>query len=367
MELFKFESPTVDATVLQRGNLIKGYDSVMWVERYNEAGEFEIEAKLSSGLIDFLPTGTFISHADTLEVMIVENCEIKQPIDEDPTIKFSGRSFISYLENRIVGVNQARQSSTVVDYKQVLADSWVQAVRLINDHVNSPFSSNDQLVNVLATHNITGTGTREERIFKQGNVYARLIEILNVDDVGVKTIRRNTFPGTANDTTLFMVYKGVNRANKVSFSWKSGDLDSLQYLFSQKALKTSALVIGRYVWQMVDGPETKYDRRIMVVDADDIDGKLSAPPTGTALTTILTAMQTRGKQALKSQVRVSISASEISDNTNNRFRRDYNIGDLVTLDGNFGQRAVMRVSEYAEIEDENGESGHPTLSIPGAD
>jgi hypothetical protein len=47
-----------------------------------------------------------------------------------------------------------------------------------------------------------------------------------------------------------------------------------------------------------------------------------------------------------------------------QYRRDYNIGDLVSIDGNFGQTAVMRVIEYAEIEDENGNSGHPTLALP---
>lgn len=70
---------------------------------------------------------------------------------------------------------------------------------------------------------------------------------------------------------------------------------------------------------------------------------------------------------MKAQSKVTINSSDVSDNSNYRYRRDYNIGDLVTLDGNFGQKAVMRVSEYAEVEDENGESGHPTLSIPGED
>lgn len=339
----------------------------MWVERYNEAGEFEIVAKLSSGLADFLPPDSIISHADTLDVMIVENVEIDQPIDADPTIKISGRSFVSYLDNRIVGVNQARSSSTIVDYKQVSADSWVQAVRIINEHINAPTDPGDKLTNFAATTKLTGTGTREERVFAQGTVYARLLEILDVDDTGVKFVRRNTFPGTISTQNLFYIYKGTNRANKVHFSWKSGDLDSLKYLFTNKKYKNAALVKGRYIYVMVQGSEANYDRKIMMVDADDIDGKLSAPPTGTALNNVVAAMQTRGRQALKAQSKVTINSSDVSDNSNYRYRRDYNIGDLVTLDGNFGQKAVMRVSEYAEVEDENGESGHPTLSIPGED
>jgi hypothetical protein len=77
-------------------------------------------------------------------------------------------------------------------------------------------------------------------------------------------------------------------------------------------------------------------------------------------------MHTRGRQALAKQNRVTISRADISKLTNYQYRRDFNVGDLVSLDGNFGQIATMRVVEYVEIEDENGESGHPTLAIPGA-
>jgi hypothetical protein len=64
------------------------------------------------------------------------------------------------------------------------------------------------------------------------------------------------------------------------------------------------------------------------------------------------------------QNRITITRADASDITRYEYRKDYNVGDLVSLDGNFGQIAVMRVMEYVEIEDENGESGHPTLALP---
>jgi len=81
----------------------------------------------------------------------------------------------------------------------------------------------------------------------------------------------------------------------------------------------------------------------------------------------LVAMQTRGRQALKSQKRIAITRTDISNMSEYQFRRDYNIGDLVTVDGNFGEIAVMRVIEFVEIEDEEGTSAHPTLAFPGGD
>jgi len=261
-------------------------------------------------------------------------------------------------------VNQARSSSTIVEYNLVAANTWTQAVTLINDHIVNTTDTNDALGNIIATTSLSGTGTNEERVISRGNVHAKLVELLAIDDLGIRSRRRSTFPGGNPTTSTLDIYSGTNRSASVIFSWKAGDLDSADYLFSDKKFKNSALVLGRYVYTMVDTGPTKYDRRIALVDGSDLDGNLTAPPTGGALTTIITKMQTRGRQALKSQNRLSLSRADVSDVTKYQYRRDFNIGDLITLDANFGQIAIMRVIEYAEIEDENGESGHPTLELP---
>lgn len=364
MELFKFNF-TTDPTVLERGEAINGAKSIMWAERYSDSGEFEITSQLSSGLREFLPLGTLISHIDTLEVMIVENHEISEDNAEDPTLTITGRSFDSYLDNRIVGLAQARANSTVTEY--ALTPDWIynQVVKLINDHIYNA-NVNDNLVNVVATTLLTSTtGVNEARSLKRGSLLKQVRELLAIEDLGLKTIRRNTFGVEGSPMqTIMSVYKGVNRSATVSFSWKAGDLDSTEYLFSNKKLKNSALVQGRYVNTVVDLGPTKYERRIMLVDASDIDGNLGAPPTGGTLTTVLQKMTTRGQQELMSQKNVTISRTDISDTTKYRYRKDYNVGDLISLDGNFGIIATMRVVEFVEIEDENGESGHPTLAVP---
>jgi len=362
MEVFKFH-PGADPTVLEQGEVINNATSIMWVERYREPGEFEIIAKLSTGLSDFLPIGTFISHADTMEVMIVENQEIDEDAPSDPDIKITGRSLETYLENRITGTNQARTSSTYTEYLLAAGNTWTQAVKLINDHIAATSNAGDQLGNVLATTVVTGTGTSEARSLKRGPVYNDLLEILAVDDLGIRNIRRNTFGGN-NAQTIMEVYKGVDKSAKVIFSWKAGDLDGADYFWSGRVLKNSAMVVGRYINTIVDLGPTKYARKMMVVDGSDIDGNLTAPPTGSALTSVLAKMTTRGKQVLAKQTLITITRADISDLAMYRYRRDYNIGDIISLNGNFGQIAKMRVIEYVEIEDENGESGHPTLSVP---
>ena len=371
MDLFKFATTNADKTVLENGMAINGYSSAMWTERYAEPGSLEIKGKLSSGLKDFLPEGTFVGHIDTMEVMIVENHEINETRDEDPDLTITGRTMPSYLENRIAGTNQARTSSLKDFYTLPDDYTWNQVVKLINDHINSPAPVNDRMGNVTAINAVTGTsGTSEERDPSQKEILGQVLEILAIDDLGIKTIRKNPFTGFGGDPdyTSFIVYRGTDRSNKIIFSWDAGDLESADYLFSGKKWKTSAVVFGRYVQVVVDTTGyTGYNRRFMVVDGSDVDGHLDAVPTGATLTAVTNKLTTRGRQKLKSQRRVSLSRTDVSNITKYQYRRDYNLGDMVTLQGNFGQFAKMMVVEHVEIDDENGESSHPTLSFPEED
>jgi len=205
---------------------------------------------------------------------------------------------------------------------------------------------------------------------KRVGVHTALLELLAIEDLGVKTIRRNTFgvgvPTHSANYTFILIHKGGDKSSSVIFSWKSGDLEQADYLWSNKADKNSAVVVGRYVNVAVDsGSLIKYDRRSMVVDGSDIDGVYNAPPTGQALTDVITAMQVRGRAAIANQNLVTITRADLAQVSKYQYRKDFEVGDFITVDANFGQIAKMRIIEYVEIMDENGETGHPTLSLPG--
>ena len=371
VDLFKFvPAPGAEETILENGMPINGIQSAMWIERYREPGEFEIKAKLSSGLIQYLPIGTFISHTNTFEVMLIENIEIEETQDSDADVIFSGRSFDAYLENRIVGTNQVRDA-VYFDYGIYADYTWNQAVALINAHITAPIPP-DQLSGVVAYTAMTGTGVAEVRSIKHMTVLQALNELLAIDDLGVSTIRINNFPAHGNNTyTIFNVYKGANKTATVNFSWTRGDIIGADYLWSNKRYKTSVMVVSKYFKLMVDGPTstnvaTKFDRRITYLDAGDLDSNWGEKPGYPDDQTIVGKMRQRGYQLLKNQTMVTIARADIAPLSRYIYRRDYNLGDLVMLDGNFGAMAVMRVVEHVEIQDENGTSGHPTLSVPTA-
>jgi len=364
MDLFKYH-PGPDPTQLEQGDAINGAASVMWVERYREPGEFEITAPLSSGLLQFLPLGTMISHTNTLEVMIVENHNIKDEEDVDPFVSITGRSLELILEDRVVGSNLVQTNNVLVPYVIAAQPSAAQVSIMINEHIDHPTDPDDKLENFDAWTGIT-TGTSEPRTIGRISLHKAVVEILAVDNLGIKSVRRNPFGGDGNDVhTHFIIHNGVDRSASVIFSRKAGDLEGSEYLWSNRKYFNSAMVVGRYVNVKVHTPGySGYSRSMMVVQADDIDGHLDVVPVGAVLTDIVAKMQTRGRAAMAAQSRINLVRADISEISKYHYRRDYNIGDIVTVDGNFGEIAPMRVVEYVEIQDENEEKGHPTLETP---
>ncbi len=121
---------------------------------------------------------------------------------------------------------------------------------------------------------------------------------------------------------------------------------------------------GRWVETFVNSTANNYDRRTMYVDATDIDNAYNTAPTGADLTAVVNAMQQRGIDALTSQNDVALTKTEVSKNTNQlAYRTAFNVGDYITVHGDYNETSIMQISEYVEIEDETGSSGYPTLTM----
>lgn len=363
MKLFKFTEGPVD---IHGGQTINGVDSVMWIERYRDPGEFEIVAPLSSGLIEFLPINTFISHDNTYDVMVVENHAVSEEEGTDPILTITGRSLETIFENRLIGMNLAVSSPVVTDFILASAKTWAQAVTLLNSVAVSPADPDDELPFFEAITDLTTEpGVTEARTLDRDTIHKALVDILKIEDLGVRVLRPNPFGMGSATHTSFYIHGGADKSDTVNFSWKGGDLASGEYLWSGKEEKNAALVVGRYIWHRVEGSSTEFDRRWMIVDANDIDGSYTEVPTGGTLTAVQAAMAVRGAQALASQRRINLATTDISDLSQYQYRRDYEIGDIVSITANFGEMGKMRVVEYAESYDAEGVRGYPTLSIPG--
>lgn len=357
MELYKFNDVD-NVSPFEGGQPFEAYDSARWTERSQEAGEVEISAKLSSGLRELLPPGSRISHIDTDCIMFIENHNIIESSEEDPTITITGRDLKSILERRIVGANLGwnNPAPPMEEYTTGSVQQKIQIETLINDHIlaSEVADAEDELPYLQAI--AVGTSpTGVVQVIKRQVLYDAVMDLLKQYDLSL-------LPSRSGDEGLLIVQDGADRSDEVIFTWSIGDIDDAEYLFSDKSLKNVAYVVGKWVEEFVYTGANKWDRRVMLVDGSDLDQNFSAAPTGGDLTTVRSKMYTRGEQALLSQIETNLVQVTVSNNARYKYGTDFGLGDIVSLSGSYGVLEPRRVTEYTLIQDENGESGHPTLS-----
>ncbi len=369
MELFKFINPT-EPNKLEQGVLINGYKTATWIERYREAGEFTITAEPESDLRQTLPVGTFISHIDTREVMLVETVNLKVTDGQTPVLTIQGHSYETYLHQRVVGANKVFPTSgPLTEFVMGPAPLATQAYYLINQHTKSGSVLDvDDVLPWVTTYVSVGTHPNVPgRTIQRGDLYDRLMELLALEDLGIKSIRPGAGnPGGASSPdAAFVIHEGEDKTDSVIFSNSIGEVKDAEYLWSNYKLKNAALVTGKWLETMVRLGPTGYDRRVMSVSATDVDQGFSAEPVGADRTTVLANLAARGTQALVAQAELTLSQVEVKpDLVMHKYRTDYNVGDIVTVIADYEQSVAMRVTEYVEIDDsESGSTGYPTLAL----
>jgi hypothetical protein len=377
MDLFKFVTTNSDGYISQ-GEIINGYDTLEWTERYVLPGEFKLKAPVSSGLRSKLPPGTMVSHVDTLELMYVTSNEIDTEAKEgEPPLVITGRSMESWLRHRIVGDDIETYIdigtgyhlvNSMADYVLAFDSSWDQARDLINALVNTTFAGvDDEVEGFVAVSNQQhiGPNTVEPRIMRKQNLHSAVLELLAVDDFGIKSVRPN--PTNVDPTTVeFRIHNGFDLRESVRFSHALGDLDRTRYFWSDEGYKTDFYCVSNYFQLRSAYSAVGLDRRIMIVDCTDMDNHYTDEEmfgVGSTLPEeVGIAMDIRGQQMLRAQVPTAIASTDISQTTQYKYREDYDVGDIVHVSGDYDLSAVMRVMEYVEFEDELGEHGYPTLA-----
>lgn len=363
MDLFRFLSASNQP--MRNGKLLPAVKSVTWVEKFQDAGELKIVSNLEDGFKTELPVGCFVSHTGTDEVMMVEDHITNKDVEGEAVITTTGRSLEApVLENRIVGAEGTfPKVGDDTDFLMEDHSTQTQIVGLIRAHTEASLlvDDNDEVPYLTTTTDITSVLTSEARKIASGTVHERVLELLDIDTLGIKTMRP-TYTGT---NAIFKIHRGIDRSSSVVLSMDSGDVEQYEALESIRKFKNSALVVGTHVQVVVhQGATSGYSRRWMIVDAKDVDEKYKEPITGTEVTTIAARLATRGRQALSKQRKISLSSADVSQNgLSIRYRQDYNLGDIVTVRADGVPGTKMRVTEYAEILDENGFTSYPTLEL----
>lgn len=78
------------------------FESLIWTERYNGAGDFELYTPMNLRLISLIKQNYYVWLKESDQMMIVEEIQITTDVDEGDHLIISGRSLESILDRHII-------------------------------------------------------------------------------------------------------------------------------------------------------------------------------------------------------------------------------------------------------------------------
>jgi hypothetical protein len=354
-------------------DVIDGFHSCIWTERYYGDSTVELVVPATTEMIQKLPKGKFLCLDKSDELMMIETTSI-----EDNKLKALGISILPWLNNRFVRASSKHDARfwRVAGLKPghllwwIVQKMCVVGSPYLNGTVNTGITNPEQLiVPGLGLYDYDKSGVNVTVAVPYGPVYKALRDIAITYKIGMKIL-------LLPDKTLgFRSYKGLDRTTAqtvnppVRFSPLMDSLIDIKELQSIAALKTA-------VWAFAPGliPKTLqttpglsrlageeytgFDLRAHMLFSEDID---TDPDDDLTQAEVRTLLKSRALKELKANPVVQAVDGEIVSTSQFKYGADYNLGDLIEVQGNTGIVSICRVIEYIRAQDDAGERTYPTV------
>lgn len=351
--------------------VIENYQSLIWTERYRLCGDFQLKTAEVDATRTALPIRSLVAIPESTEAMFVEDHLIERDSDGAVTLTISGRSFPSFLENRVARIDNEEPlyirgtggaQDTSRNYSYVNAPAYTLAYWMIYDKLVVTGQLYGQTVPNLKvfydSYIDNFTWTDRDVNIKPGELYQQVLDVLAIDDLGIRAVRPKA--GDNPEMQLY-VYMGHDRTASVILSTSAGHFETASYLFSIRDHKNMGHGFSYYAFKATSNVSVGFgvglNRRIGFVDATDIKSA-----SGVSDTNKLTA---RNSAYLKKHPFTTVFDGEISPDIPFKYPTHYYLGDLIKIVGDYGVNQDMQVVEYTRVEDQEGERGYPGLAIPG--
>lgn len=332
--------------------LLEKYDSFIWTERFVGHDEFELVVRDNPEMRNQMRRGYMFTHSETDRV-----CRISyRDIDSDAgTIKVTGKAITDYFDSRALKPNVANKLEwRKNDSPANIIASLVNEICVVGTHL-SPLDIIPELyvANVANAAPVTKFST---------SVTPNLTTIINdlcaYDDNGYAIELVPTSP-----KLRFVVSSGTDQSGVIF----SSTLDSLyeeKYFYRDEQYRNIAYVYGSdsATFEIVprsgvDSTISGIDRRVMLVDASDVDR------TDTGGVDYRDILRSRGRKALAEQSRINYYDGLVPAKAPYKYGVNYRLGDKVRMVDDNRRLQTARVTEYVFSSDSTGFKGYPTLSV----
>lgn len=327
--------------------------SVIWIKRFNDAGQFELYIPASKSMLNlFSNNELLITRDDNNAAMSVENIDLKTDAENGDYLTITGRSAECFLGRRIV----PRQTT----FQNITAENVIRS--LITQNIINPTVTNRK-IDLVTLGTAQGYTTTINKQVTGKNLLETISDICKEQNYGFRlTFESGQF--------VFNLYKGIDRSYNqnvntfVVFSPEFENIGNTEYTKDKTTLYNAAYVAGegegkdRFITNV--GTTSGLTRRELWIDARN---ESSNTDEGTLTPTMYGRMLSQqGLEQLKTTTETTTFKGEILDHNAYTYGVDYDLGDIVQIANEYGITGTATITEITEVEDETGYRIYPTLS-----
>lgn len=354
--------------------------SLIWTERYQEHGDFELTVPITKENVEYLVEDNYLTIPTSSAPMVIDTVEISL---KDSNLKVSGKSLFSLLNRRIQweAYNVKTKQITAIDYLVNHDFRPLYYISLDSKKKATVDDKNRDVPYILLMNSKRypdDEATIEQTISMGDNLYETVETFLAS---GIQLGFKGGFVTDEykNVNIKFEVYRGDDRSN-IIFSEQMFNLTDAKLTVSTSDMKTSILVAG-------DGTDakrrkvtvTRYDtvkteegstnqikytgifRREMFADARDLQ-----KGSNESLAEYKKRLKDRGVEKISEKNKSYVADGEIFDNGRYKIGVDYSLGDLVTLKSKYFT-AKARIYEVIQSWEGGEYQIYPTFQIEEVD
>ena len=334
--------------------VIDTYESMIWTDRYNAYGDFEIYFAMDENLLEYIKEDYYLWLKDSEHSMIIEDIKIDADTEEGNRLIVTGRSLESILERRIIWG------------QRIFSGNLQNAIQMmLNENIISPSVADRKIANFVFVPSTDSkiTSLTIDNQYTGDDLYTVIKGLCEENNIGFKIVL------TDDNQFAFSLYAGADRSYDqtenpyVVFSPNFENIINSNYFSSKAGYRNVTLVAGEGEGASrkttVVGSASGLDRRELFTDARDIssdteDGTLSDAE-------YIAQLRTKGLKNLADHMITTAFEGEVEVTRLFKYGEDFFIGDIVQIANEYGNENSAYISELIISNSDEGLSIYPTF------
>ncbi len=334
--------------------VIDTYESMIWTDRYNAYGDFEIYFAMDESLLEYIKEDYYLWLKESDHSMIIEDIKIDADTEEGNRLIVTGRSLESILERRIIWG------------QRIFSGNLQNAIQtMLNENIISPSVADRKIANFIFVPSTDSkiTSLTIDNQYTGDDLYTVIKGLCEENNIGFKIVL------TDDNQFAFSLYAGADRSYDqtenpyVVFSPNFENIINSNYFSSKAGYRNVTLVAGEGEGASrkttVVGSASGLDRRELFTDARDIssdteDGTLSDAE-------YIAQLRTKGLKNLADHMITTAFEGEVEVTRLFKYGEDFFIGDIVQIANEYGNENSAYISELIISNSDEGLSIYPTF------